>query len=122
MNTYHLTQPKETHFTRQEFACKCGCGKDTVDYELMDVLEKVREHFGVPVHISSGNRCKKYNKKVGGKSKSQHLLGKAADIVVDNVSPNVVHSFLDQLEVGGLGKYNTFTHVDVRDGRARWDG
>lgn len=46
------------------------------------VLEPLREHFGIPVVISSGYRCPQLNKAVGGVPNSQHLKGEAADIVL----------------------------------------
>ena len=48
-----------------------------------NVLEPVREHFEVPIHISSGYRCTALNKAVGGAPKSQHMKGQAADIYIN---------------------------------------
>lgn len=112
-----------THFfKRSELKCKCGCGKDTVDYELLLVLDLIRMHFDAPVIINSGNRCFFYNSKIGGSSKSQHLLSKAADIVVKGVKPNDVYNYLNAIypEYYGLGNYKTFTHIDVRSTKARF--
>ncbi len=110
------------HFKRSEFACSCGCGTSTVDAELITVLEDVREHFGRPVKINSGHRCVENNKRVGGKVKSVHLTGKAADIVVKGINPSLVYEYLDSKysDQYGIGQYDSFTHVDVRDYRARW--
>jgi len=110
------------HFNRSEFACQCGCGFDTVDAELLDVIEHVRYYFDVPVSISSGCRCPEHNKNVGGSPKSQHVLGRAADIIANLVEPEEIQKFLkshypDSL---GVGSYDTFTHVDTRKGKARW--
>ena len=107
------------HFNRSEFACKCGCGQDTVDAALIQKLEVVRLRFNKPITITSGNRCVEYNKQIGGAPASQHLLGRAADIVVKGVSPSEVYKHLDSLE-GGLGGYDSFTHVDSRHGKVRW--
>lgn len=112
------------HFKRQEFQCKCGCGFDTVDAELIAVLDAVREHFAAPVVVSSGCRCEEYNIKIGGVKESQHKLGRAADITVHGVSPGMVNAYL----VGrfpdkyGIGYYQNFTHVDMRTQKARWNG
>ena len=108
------------NFTREEFACKCGCGFDDIDIRLVDLLQHVRDFFDVPVTITSGCRCEAHNEKSGGSFRSQHLYGKAADFVVRNVPPSVVYEFCDAMNPGGLGSYETFTHMDVRDGRARW--
>ncbi|PVO50882.1 D-Ala-D-Ala carboxypeptidase family metallohydrolase [Salmonella enterica] len=112
-------------FKRKEFECKCGkCGQDTVDAELLAILEDVREHFDRPVIINSANRCPTHNKRVGGASRSVHLTGKAADIVVKGVAPDIVHAYLTKKypDSYGIGKYNTFTHVDSRTGKSRWIG
>ncbi len=108
------------HFTRSEFACKCGCGQDTIDAELILILEKIRDRFDCPITISSGNRCPKYNRKVGGAKSSQHKLGRAADIQVKGVKPIAVYNYIDFWHSGGLGSYSSFTHVDSRSSRARW--
>jgi len=50
------------------------------------VLQPVRDHYGSPVIINSGFRCKKLNKAIGSSSKSQHTRGEAADIEVPGVS------------------------------------
>ena len=111
------------HFTRWEFECKCGCGFDTVDVQLLATLEAVREHFGRPVIITSGCRCEAYNERVGGYKKSRHKLGRAADIVVKDVDPQDVYDWLDVHNTkGGVGDYSTFTHLDSRGHKARWKG
>ena len=107
------------YFTREEFACKCGCGKDTVDAELLRILNDVRQHFNAKVRINSANRCEEHNKAVGGSPNSQHLTSKAADITVDNVPPEMVADYME-VKANGLGRYDTFTHVDVRDTPASW--
>ena len=111
------------YFKRIEFACKCGCGDAQINLALLPVLDDVREHFGAPVIVNSGKRCKKHNKKVGGAQFSKHVLGDAADIVVKGVAPADVHAYLVKKypDRFGIGKYNSFTHVDVRKGKAaRW--
>lgn len=109
------------NFDREEFACKC-CGQDTVDYKLIEILEYIREHFDAPVYITSGNRCATYNNSIGGARNSQHVLGRAADVVVDGVPPSFVAQLADDLGAGGVGSYEDFTHIDTREGRARWEG
>jgi uncharacterized protein YcbK (DUF882 family) len=109
------------HFVRSEFQCRCGCGFDTVDAVLINILEDVREHFNKPVHITSGCRCLEHNEREGGSSKSQHLLGRAADIIVADTEPDDVARYLEITLGGcGIGRYPTFTHVDSRNVAARW--
>jgi len=110
------------HFSREEFACKCGCGQDTVDAGLINLLEDIRHNFGAAITITSANRSEEYNKSVGGKLSSQHLLSKAADIIVKGVDPKLVAVWVSETNPGryGVGMYDTFTHVDVRANMARW--
>lgn len=122
MNEEYLSK----HFKRKEFACKDGCGlglnDGDVNPELVEVLEDVREHFGKPVVINSGLRCETHNKRVGGAPKSQHLLGTAADIRIAGVDPKEVYNYLHNKysDKYGVGKYNNFTHIDVRENKSRW--
>jgi uncharacterized protein YcbK (DUF882 family) len=115
-----------SHFDRSEFKCKCGnCDFDTVDAQLITLLEAVRNHFDAPVIINSACRCRAHNSNIGGSPKSQHLYGRAADIVVKGHSPAEVQDVLESFMKGwgGIGSYETFTHVDSRsNGPARWKG
>jgi uncharacterized protein YcbK (DUF882 family) len=114
-------------FGRNEFCCHCGnCPQSTdptVDIELIKILEDVRSHFHAPVTINSGMRCKSHNASCGGRPFSKHLEGKAADIVVKGVDPNIVFLYLTETHPDsfGIGKYNGFTHVDSRAVKARWE-
>lgn len=111
------------NFRRSEFACRCGCGFDTVDAELLRILQDVRNHFGLPLTVVSGCRCAGDNARVGGAPSSQHLFGRAADSYVEGIPPQAVYNYLegqypDRL---GLGLSKTTVHIDVRNGPAvRW--
>lgn len=110
-----------TYFSRSEFACECGCGFAAVDIELLGVLEDLREFFKSPVTINSGCRCEEHNHLVGGSSNSQHVKGMAADIRVKNALPGDVADYLEDRYSGyGIGRYDSWVHVDVRPSRARW--
>ena len=98
-------------------------------YKLIDVLEWLREEGGVaPVLINSFFRDAAYNAAVGGVSRSMHMTCGAADVVKIGCTPAEVADMLEghpHAKLFGLGRYNTFTHIDVRGmiGRmspARW--
>ena len=116
------------YFDRDEFKCKCGkhCNGFPVepDEQLVNLLERIRKHFGVPVTVNSGIRCKTHNSNVGGVSGSQHLKGTAADISVKGVDPAKVAAYAETLlpGTGGIGIYKNFVHVDVRKTKSRWNG
>jgi zinc D-Ala-D-Ala carboxypeptidase len=51
-----------------------------------NIFEPIREHFAVPIHISSGYRSKELNSAIGGSLTSQHCQGEAIDIDMDGTS------------------------------------
>lgn len=112
-----------TNFQVKEFACNDGSDEILISDELVAILQQIRDHFGKAVNISSAYRTKAYNTKVGGASSSQHMKGTAADIVLSGVAPTQVTQYVEYLQptAGGIGLYNTFTHVDVRTNRSRWN-
>ena len=117
------------NFKVKEFACKDGSNVIFVDDRLPALLQKIREHFGRAVVITSGYRTVSWNKVQGGAKNSQHLYGMAADIQVDGVEPVTVAAYAETLlpGTGGIGTYpkkagraKGWVHVDVRKTRARW--
>ena len=56
------------------------------------VFEPIREHFGVPIRISSGYRSKELNRLIKGSSSSQHCKGQAIDIDMDGTSNGVTNT------------------------------
>lgn len=120
-------------FKLKEFICKCGECKRIPDNlignvcALMEDLEIIRKHLGLPMEVTSGVRCKEHNEKVGGKDNSMHLKGRAADIQVKDMSGDRLAGFIEALRCcgkipdGGLGTYETFVHYDTGAVR-RWRG
>ena len=112
------------NFKVREFACADGTDVIFVSGELVEVLQKIRDHFKTSVTINSGYRTSAHNKKVDGAAYSQHLYGTAADITVKGVKPKDVAAYAEKLlpNTGGIGIYGTFTHIDVRKVKSRWNG
>ena len=120
------------HFKVREFRCQDGSDPVFIDSELVELLEKIRVHFGKPVTITSGFRTAAHNATVAKAAKySQHLYGKAADIQVEGISVENVYAYADKLlgNAGGcgiyppgLGRANGWVHVDVRTAKSRWKG
>ena len=48
-----------------------------------NVFQPCREHFGVPIYVSSGYRSPELNKAIGGSLRSQHMEGRALDLDCD---------------------------------------
>ena len=125
------TRKLSANFTVAEFACKDGSDPVFVDSSLAALLQKIRDHFGRPVVITSGYRTAAHNKSVGGAKSSQHLLGRAADIQVAGVSVEDVAAYAESLMPawGGVGRYPVkagrakgWVHVDTRPNKSRWVG
>jgi zinc D-Ala-D-Ala carboxypeptidase len=79
--------------TRSESAKRNGISNEPTAAHLENfkklaekVFEPIREHFNVPIHISSGYRSAALNKKIGGSLTSQHCSGEAIDIDMDGTS------------------------------------
>jgi uncharacterized protein YcbK (DUF882 family) len=132
------------HFTVEEFQRRARPDKgfpDAAPYPkawvasrlrpLCELLEVLRAELGAPIKVGSGYRDPAYNKSIGGAKASQHMAGRAADITVAGISPARVHAKVLALyemgrlpSLGGLGSYETFTHVDIRSAKrlVRWTG
>lgn len=103
------------YFTPDEFRCKCGCGAGEMSEKLIRNADTIREHFGVPVIVSSGRRCVTHNSRVGGVSNSRHLAGKAMDFCVQGKSSATVLTYVQSLS-GIRYAYaidTSFVHIDV---------
>lgn len=118
------------NFTRAELNCKCGCvTPDHVERELTLLasdLERLREELGgKPLGVVSGYRCARHNKAVGGASQSQHMTGKAADLLVPHGAQNRYRNAANRVPAfkrGGIGVYpHGGVHVDRRGWFARWN-
>ena len=111
------------NFKVREFCCQDGTDTIFVSPELVSALQKIRDHFGRAVTINSAYRTEAHNKKVSKSAYSQHKYGIAADIAVKDVAPLEVARYAHTLlgNRGGVGLYKTFTHVDVRTAKSRWD-
>lgn len=112
------------NFRVREFACSDGTDPIFISSELVSVLQNIRDYFGKPVTITSAYRTPPHNKSVGGTTYSQHLYGMAADIKVSGVGPKKVAVYAEKIlkNAGGIGTYDTFTHIDVRPSKSRWNG
>lgn len=113
------------NFSRDEFRSHDGApGYDTVDAELLRILQELRDYWGRAIVILSGHRSPSHNAAVGGATDSQHLYGRAADIVVAGIPPQEVANYIvRKYPMVSVGRYNTFTHLDTRTtGPKYWTG
>ena len=85
-------------------------------------LDPIREKFGKPITVTSGYRCEKLNKLVGGKPNSQHLKGQASDLVGDtNTKTKEIFEIakqlgnFDQLLFEKNSKGSIWVHISYKD-------
>jgi len=132
---------KGTHFSIADFHCKSGAPypEEWIDSRLnplVNILDQIRDAWGGPIIVVSGYRDPEYNRMlyelsikrnngVSGVAKdSKHMEGIAADIAPPRTSPDRVlklHKLVKSLraagqirELGGLGLYPHWIHVDTR--------
>ena len=123
------------NFTVYEFRCRDGSDTVMIDESLVVLLQCIREHFGKAITITSGYRTEHYNnvtlpaKGIKTSRNSQHLLGRAADIQVQDTDPLAVAAYAESLMPGwgGVGRYpikagraKGWVHVDTRPNKSRW--
>jgi len=93
------------------------------------IFDPLREHFGIPIGISSGFRSVELNSKIGGSKSSQHCQGKALDIdgdIFGGISNKLIFEYIrksctfDQL-IWEFGSENSpdWVHVSYNEGNNR---
>lgn len=112
------------NFRVKEFYCHDGSDTVFISRELVNILQKVRDHFKLPVTINSGYRTEAWNIRQNGVTYSQHKYGMAADITIKGITPATIAAYVETLlpNSGGIGIYakSGFVHVDVRETKSRW--
>jgi len=129
------------NFSKEEFDCNDGSEMPINVYHNMvkvaNQLQTLRNYIGKPIQVNSAYRSEDYNKQIGGAHKidkngnrietSQHVFGRAADIVIKGMTPievsKVIEELIDKGDIlqGGIGIYSSFVHYDIRGNKARWD-
>lgn len=102
------------YFKDEEFECQCHeCGMNVSD-DLKHMLDNARHHAGIPFIITSGARCKKHNKKIGGSLNSSHMKGLAVDIKAESSRgrATIISSLLNA-GFTRIGISDSFVHADI---------
>lgn len=104
-------------FTTSDYAVRNGIDNTPSELVIANLkqlceytLEPLREIVKKPIIITSGYRCSELNTAIGGSDTSQHVRGKAADIIVPNMTVDEV------FEIGA--KY--VTHDQIIHEFSRW--
>jgi hypothetical protein len=97
----------------------------TVDaiVRIAKLAQQARDRIGRPFLVTSWYRPPEINRRVGGASRSRHIVGDAIDFYCSGLTGNQVYWSLDPWWPGGLGRYGRFpalVHLDARGQKARW--
>lgn len=80
------------NFRPEEFKCGCRCRYCTgyparMKKIQLQHIQKIRDHYGKPMTVTSGLRCRKFNSELGGSSaSSKHMTGYATDFYIPRVT------------------------------------
>lgn len=109
-------KPLSKNFKVREFRCKDGSDEILIDMELVRNLQKIRDWAGASITINSGYRTPSHNASIGGATRSQHIYGKAADIICSGKTPLQLAQKAETLGMMGI-EWNddlNYTHIDTR--------
>jgi hypothetical protein len=95
--------PKQEHIANLQKLCN-------------EILEPLREKIGRPIVVTSGFRSEAVNKFVGGSKTSDHMEGKAADIIVPGMTPLQVCQVIATINLPYrqcINEFGAWTHVSI---------
>lgn len=95
-----------------EIACRCSCQEIYIDHEAMDAIQRFRDLLGWPVRISSGHRCERHNREVGGEPHSVHLR-LAFDVELMGYSRGSVLALAEDAGFKRFGLMEHTIHLDT---------
>ena len=125
LNEYNIDESGDIqlsqHFKLSEFQCHDGSFYVRVHGQLIEKLEQLRNYVASPIRINSGYRTPSYNDAIGGAKYSQHKEGTAVDITIDGLDVGAIAELGKAMGFNGIGIYDTFVHLDVRQKEATWD-
>lgn len=114
-----MTLEEAGNFTIHEVRCHCGCGQQIVNGKLLHILQTARMLAGTPFIITSWNRCKIRNERMGGAEGSAHLKGYAVDISVYTPQKRfIVTAALISAGMPRIKLYPGHIHCDVDPDKA----
>lgn len=135
-NGYYIWTKGENEFLSNnfktgEFSCQCknaDCVEQKIAIELIDHLQWLREASNSPVRLHSGFRCKKHQDAlrasgtltVVATKTSQHELGNAVDVSSSRLTSGELLK-LAELKFESIGIASNFLHLDLRQGKRRWN-
>ncbi|GAH53421.1 unnamed protein product [marine sediment metagenome] len=102
----------------KDFGCKCGCKKNGFSENFFDAVYFVEEILPFKPKWTSGFRCTKHNKKVGGSPTSSHPKGVAVDGIYS--TPTELGFLIKAIVTVCIIK-NLPLRIGIYNGRIHWD-
>jgi len=95
--------------------------RENIKKLVVNVMDKIRTEYGMPIYITSGYRTPEHNKKVGGVANSQHIYGEACDFTGRDFKRLL--RIIDEIDNEGLLNYDQliiyrkrkFIHISYRN-------
>lgn len=81
------------NFSFDELKCRCGCNRYNMDTEFLIRLQAYRYMLGISMVVTSGGRCIKHNKNVGGEANSCHQCETKAATATDFYCTNMQKAY-----------------------------
>lgn len=107
---------KYKNFTKDEFTCK-HTGKNEMQADFMDKLQKLRDIYGKPMIITSGYRHPSHPIERAKDAPGPHTTGQAADIAVQGADAWKLLAIALTLGFTGIGVQQKgsgrFIHLDT---------
>lgn len=107
------------YFKVEEFACRCGCGRNGIRSDFVSWLDGVRHELGAPMIVTSGYRCPEHNARVSTTgAEGPHTTGYAADFAASGAMALRIAEIALRHGVRGLGLNqrgahgSRFVHLD----------
>lgn len=104
------------NFTRDEFACKCGCGTNEIKDSTIDYAQELRDECGFALPVTSGYRCPKHPIEARKTNPGTHARGVAVDFGVSGGKARILTQIALRKSKGGVGVNQKgtgrFIHVD----------
>lgn len=97
----------------KRFSCPC-CGRNWIDPRVKCLVSQIEQEIGEELVISSGYRCEKHNREVGGSETSSHPKGLAVDLECERsrLRYKIVGAAII-LAVTRIGVRKDFIHLDI---------
>ena len=112
------------NFTREEFTCRCGCGRNEMKPEFLERFQALRSVYGKPMVVPSGYRCQQHPVEAAKAQPGMHTMGLAADVGISGAEAVTLLRLALDAGFKGIGVNQKgdgrFLHLDLRESPTIW--